>query len=81
MKTADDKHSKETVTGQLVHMRFDPQLLKRLDDFRFRHRFESRSEAARWLMKYTLDQTGVTQVGREGLSDGKETRKQRGQHL
>jgi hypothetical protein len=59
MKTSDDKQrsdSKETASGQLVHMRFDRQLLKRLDDFRFRFRFESRSAAARWLMTYTLDQ-------------------------
>ena len=36
---------------QLVHMQFDLPLLKRLDDFRFKHRFESRSDAARWLLK------------------------------
>jgi len=41
---------------KMVHMRLDQQLLKRLDDFRFRRRFESRSEAARWLMKAALDQ-------------------------
>jgi metal-responsive CopG/Arc/MetJ family transcriptional regulator len=40
---------------QLVHMRLDRPLLKRLEDFRFKHRFESRSEAARWLMKAALD--------------------------
>jgi metal-responsive CopG/Arc/MetJ family transcriptional regulator len=39
---------------QLIHMRLDRALLERLDDFRFRHRFESRSEAARWLMKVAL---------------------------
>jgi metal-responsive CopG/Arc/MetJ family transcriptional regulator len=37
-------------------MRLDVPLLKRLDDFRFKYRFESRSEAARWLMKHALDQ-------------------------
>ncbi|MGA2268138.1 MAG: hypothetical protein ABSH44_06665 [Bryobacteraceae bacterium] len=36
-------------------MRLDQALLKRLEDFRFRHRFQSRSEAARWLMKAALD--------------------------
>ena len=44
---------------QLVHMQFDLPLLKRLDDFRFKHRFESRSEAARWLLKLALDQKPV----------------------
>jgi hypothetical protein len=48
MKAIDEK--------QLVHMRLDIPLLKRLDDFRFKYRFESRSEAARWLMKLALDQ-------------------------
>ena len=45
--------------NQMVHMRLDRALLKRLDDFRFKHRFESRSEAARWLMKLALDQKPV----------------------
>jgi metal-responsive CopG/Arc/MetJ family transcriptional regulator len=40
----------------MAHMRLDRPLVKRLDDFRFKYRFESRSEAARWLMKYALDQ-------------------------
>jgi len=42
--------------SQMMHIRMDQPLLKRLDDFRFKHRFESRSEAARWLMKLALDQ-------------------------
>jgi metal-responsive CopG/Arc/MetJ family transcriptional regulator len=50
------KPSNET---QMVHMRLDVPLLKRLDDFRFKHRFESRSEAARWLLKRALDQKPV----------------------
>ena len=41
---------------QMIHLRLDRVLLKRLDDFRFRHRFESRSEAARWLMKAALEE-------------------------
>jgi metal-responsive CopG/Arc/MetJ family transcriptional regulator len=51
MKSSDE--------NQMVHMRIDRALLKRLDDFRFKHRFESRSEAARWLMKLALDQKPV----------------------
>lgn len=41
---------------QLVHMRLDRTLLKRLDDFRFDNRLESRSEAARRLLIWALDQ-------------------------
>jgi len=48
---------------QLVHMRLDQALLKRLEDFRFKHRFESRSEAARWLMKAALDAKLAPQKG------------------
>jgi hypothetical protein len=39
----------------MVHMRLDAGLLKRLEDFRFEHRFQSRTEAARWLMQAALD--------------------------
>lgn len=31
-------------------------LLKRLDDFRFKHRFESRAAAIKWLLQFALDQ-------------------------
>jgi metal-responsive CopG/Arc/MetJ family transcriptional regulator len=40
---------------QLVHMRVDAAMVKLLDDFRFKHRFESRTEAVRWLIKAALD--------------------------
>jgi hypothetical protein len=40
---------------QMVHMRMDAAILKRVDDFRFKHRFESRTEAVRWLIKAALD--------------------------
>jgi metal-responsive CopG/Arc/MetJ family transcriptional regulator len=45
----------ETNDKQMIHLRIDQALLKKLDDFRFKHRFESRSETARWLMKAALD--------------------------
>jgi metal-responsive CopG/Arc/MetJ family transcriptional regulator len=41
-------------TKQMVHMRLDPALLKRLDEFRWRHRIESRTEAARQLLTLAL---------------------------
>jgi hypothetical protein len=47
--------AKESVERQMVHMLIDGPLLKRLDDFRFQYRFESRSEAARWLMGWAMD--------------------------
>jgi len=34
----------------------DPELIKRLDDFRFKHRFESRAAAIKWLLDWALDQ-------------------------
>jgi metal-responsive CopG/Arc/MetJ family transcriptional regulator len=48
-----------TEQKQIVHMRLETTLLKRLDDFRFKCRFESRSEAARWLLKWALRQKPV----------------------
>jgi metal-responsive CopG/Arc/MetJ family transcriptional regulator len=48
MTAKDDK--------QMLHMRFDAALLKRLDDFRFKHRFESRTDAVRWLLDWALGQ-------------------------
>ncbi len=32
------------------------ELVKDIDDFRFKHRFSSRAEAARFLLKYALKQ-------------------------
>lgn len=34
----------------------DPEFLKRLDDFRFKHRFESRAAAIKWLLDWALNQ-------------------------
>ena len=56
MYTLDMKSPTE---ARMVHMRMDEALLKRLDDFRFKHRFESRSEAARWLMKLALNRRPI----------------------
>jgi hypothetical protein len=48
--------AKESDEKQMIHMRMEQSILKRLDDFRFKHRFESRSDAARWLLNWALDQ-------------------------
>jgi metal-responsive CopG/Arc/MetJ family transcriptional regulator len=41
---------------QMIHMRFDAALLERVDSFRFRHRFESRTAAIEWLVQWALKQ-------------------------
>jgi metal-responsive CopG/Arc/MetJ family transcriptional regulator len=46
--SADDK--------QLLHLKLDEKTIKRVDDFRFKHRFPSRTEAIRWLLRYALEQ-------------------------
>ena len=37
-----------------LHFNVDEDLLKKLDDFRFKHRFESRAAAIRWLVEAAL---------------------------
>lgn len=39
-----------------LHFVVDPDLLQRLDNFRFKHRFGSRAAAVKWLLKWALDQ-------------------------
>jgi hypothetical protein len=39
---------------QMVHLRMDQEVLEQLDDFRFQHRFETRSDAIRWLLSWAL---------------------------
>lgn len=34
----------------------EPELLKAIDDFRFEHRFPSRSAAVKWLLAWSLKQ-------------------------
>ena len=34
----------------------EPELLKRVDDFRFKHRFASRAAAIKWMLRWTLAQ-------------------------
>jgi hypothetical protein len=41
---------------QMTHMRFDAALLERVDTFRFKHRFESRTAAIEWLVAWALKQ-------------------------
>jgi hypothetical protein len=39
-----------------LHFLIDPELLKRVDDFRFKNRFDSRAAAIKWLLEWALDQ-------------------------
>jgi len=38
-----------------INVLFDEKLLARVDDFRFKNRFMSRTEAIRWLITAALD--------------------------
>lgn len=40
----------------LLNFVIEPELLKRLDDFRFKHRFASRAAAIKWLLEWSLKQ-------------------------
>ena len=41
---------------QPVLLRLEKDAVKKIDDFRFTHRFESRTQAIRWLLKFALGQ-------------------------
>jgi metal-responsive CopG/Arc/MetJ family transcriptional regulator len=60
MKTPEEKPLK------LIYILFDPALLKRVGDFCFENRIESRSEAVRWLMKAALDQKLTPKTAEKG---------------
>ena len=38
----------------LLNFVIDPELLKRVDDFRFKHRFQTRAAAIKWLLDAAL---------------------------
>jgi len=40
----------------LLNFYVDPAFLKRVDDFRFKHRFPSRAAAIKWLLDWAMDQ-------------------------
>jgi metal-responsive CopG/Arc/MetJ family transcriptional regulator len=44
------------VLDKTVAIRFEESLTKELEDFRFEHRFLSRSETVRWLLQWALRQ-------------------------
>lgn len=40
----------------LLNFLIEPELLKRVDNFRFSNRFESRAAAIKWLLDWALSQ-------------------------
>lgn len=38
----------------IMNFVIEPNLLKRIDDYRFKHRFPSRSMAVKWLLDFAL---------------------------
>jgi hypothetical protein len=42
--------------SQPILLRLEKNALEKIDDFRFAHRFESRTETIRWLLNYALKQ-------------------------
>jgi metal-responsive CopG/Arc/MetJ family transcriptional regulator len=45
----------EEAGKHFINIAFDEKLLSRVDDFRFKARFQSRTKAIRWLIKAALD--------------------------
>jgi len=41
----------------------EPELLKRIDDFRFKNRFGSRAASIKWLLDWALSQKPVVPKG------------------
>jgi metal-responsive CopG/Arc/MetJ family transcriptional regulator len=52
----------------LVHVRLDEELLERVDNFRFEDRFDNRTRAIRWLLKWALNNSGKTKKPPESLA-------------
>lgn len=49
----------------LVHFVADPDLIEKLDDFRFQNRFDYRAEAIRWLLEWGLQQAPTVERKRK----------------
>ena len=51
--------------SRLINLMMSEELIKRVDDFRFENRFNTRAEAMRFLMEWALDH-GAKRKGRVG---------------
>jgi hypothetical protein len=47
----------------LLNFVIEPDLLKRIDDFRFKQRFQTRAAAIKWLLDWALNQKPVPKQG------------------
>jgi metal-responsive CopG/Arc/MetJ family transcriptional regulator len=52
---------------QYVNVLFEEQMLKKIDEFRWKHRISSRTEAIRWLIGFALEQEPKPPVDEEQL--------------
>jgi hypothetical protein len=43
----------------LLNFVIEPDLLKRIDDFRFKQRFQARAAAIKWLLDWALSQKPI----------------------
>lgn len=57
----------ESVPSEKPFLSFvvEPGMIKRLDDFRFKQRFESRAAAIKWLLEWALEQKPKRPAGEE----------------
>jgi len=56
-------------TNQMIHMLVDESLLKRIEDFRFRARFATRTESIRWLLDAALKAKLTPKARRAPMTD------------
>ena len=42
--------------SSMFHLRLKKELRAKIDEFRFTHRFETRTEAIHWLLEFALNQ-------------------------
>lgn len=42
--------------ARLLNFIIEPELLQRIDNWRFKYHFQSRAAAVKWLLKFALDQ-------------------------
>jgi hypothetical protein len=47
---------RKTQPSSMFHLRLKKELREKLDDFRFTHRFETRTDAIHWLLEFALSQ-------------------------
>ena len=64
-------------TKPFIHVILEPELLERIDDFRFGYRLPSRNAAIRFLLMAALDQDPVPEPDLEKLDRAQKARRRR----